>query len=124
MKTIHNINKWSFIITLVLYITIIGGLLAQIALGAIQIVLGIIILFHWKKLNIKTKRHLLLYWFIVLMYGLLWATDTFNTWKTSSMVLDPYILFICITPMLIASYSVYITHQSKTIIYELKPSYL
>ncbi|RKN17477.1 hypothetical protein D7035_14985, partial [Aquimarina sp. AD1] len=61
MKTIHNINKWSFIITLILYTTIIGGLLAQMALGVIQVVLGVIILFHWKKLNIKIKRHLLIY---------------------------------------------------------------
>ncbi|WP_405205345.1 hypothetical protein [Aquimarina sp. LLG6339-5] len=124
MKTIHSINKWSFIITLILYTTVIGGLLAQMALGVIQVVLGVIILFHWKKLSTKTKRHLLMYWFIVLTYGLLWATNMFNTWKTSSMVMDPYILFICIIPMLIASYSVYITYQSKININEFKPSYI
>ncbi|WP_027392609.1 hypothetical protein [Aquimarina latercula] len=124
MKTIHNINKWSFIITLILYTTIIGGLLAQMALGVIQVVLGVIILFHWKKLNIKIKRHLLIYWFIVLTYGLLWTTDIFNTWRTNSMVMDPYILFICIIPMLIASYSVYITYKSKININEFKPIYI
>jgi len=107
MKTTHNINKWSFIVTLLLYITVIGGLLAQIALGSIQIIISIILLLQLKKLNHESRKHISIYWVLVVMYGLTWFLfqPPFN-----DFFLFTYYIFI---PMSIAAYFVYITYRIK-----------
>ncbi|MDY8134486.1 hypothetical protein [Aquimarina sp. 2201CG5-10] len=102
MKTIHNINKWCFIITLVLYVTIYLGLIAQFFLGAIQVILALSILISWEKLQLTHKRHLSIYFGIAILYGLLWATEIINT--------DFAIVFMTVVPMSIAGYFVYITN--------------
>ncbi|WP_378177963.1 hypothetical protein [Aquimarina sp. SS2-1] len=108
MKTIHNINKWSFIITLLLYATVYFGLLAQILLGFIQVVLAIIVSLNWKNLNRKVKHLLFIYWGLIPTYGALWLTNAFNT--NNDIIL---ILLFCLIPMSIAAYFVYITYEIK-----------
>jgi len=66
MKTIYNINKWSFIITLVLYLTITWGLFSQIILGFIQLLLAFYILTHWKAFNSNIKKLISVYWIFVI----------------------------------------------------------
>ncbi len=102
MRIIHNINKWSFILTMLLYITIYYGMLAQILLGCIQVCLAIILLFHWYKFNLRKKRHLLIYVFIASCYGLFWLTDIVDS--------DYGFIFLTAVPMSIAGYFVYITN--------------
>ncbi len=118
MKIVHNINKWSFIITLLLYITVIGGLLAQIALGCIQVTLGIILLTYWQKLNNKSKIHILIYWGLVLIYGLTWFL--FQP-SSNDFLLFLYYVFI---PMGIAAYFVYITYRTKKASNEFQLTYI
>ncbi|MBW1296724.1 hypothetical protein [Aquimarina litoralis] len=119
MKTIHNINKWSFIITLLLYVTIYLGLLAQIPLGFIQFVLAFSILAHWKKLNNLSKKLIVGYWSLFVLY---WITFFILNQNLESMF---GLFFFSIIPMSIASYFVYVTYRIKKYQeqIELKPSY-
>ncbi|WP_103863658.1 hypothetical protein [Aquimarina sp. I32.4] len=112
IKTIHLINKWSFILTLALYLTIYLGLIAQIFLGGIQIILASILLFYWKKLDKEQKKHLITYACLVVLYGLLSLTSI----STSDLAL----LYLVIVPMSIAGYFVYVTYKIKNTTYEPK----
>ncbi|WP_299442520.1 hypothetical protein [uncultured Aquimarina sp.] len=118
MKTIHNINKWSFIITLFLYLSVIGGLLAQIVLGVVQVILGLNLLFNWKNLSSQSKKHVSVYWMIVLLYGFTWLILDFSFRDSVGFI------YFMLIPMSIASYFVYITYQIKKNSYEPKLDYL
>ncbi len=105
MKTMHNINKWSFIITLLLYVTFYFGLLAQILLGGTQITMSVVLLIKWKSFSIKLKKHIVAYFFLVALYGLLFFTDIKNT---SFMI-----IYMTVIPMSIAAYFLYLTYEIK-----------
>ncbi|MHA7059649.1 hypothetical protein ACWGOQ_0020655 [Aquimarina sp. M1] len=105
MKTIHKINKWSFIITLLLYLTVYLGLLAQIPLGFIQFVLALFILTRWKKLNPLSKRLISIYWLLFISY---WLAFYFLN-KSFEFVYG--LIFYAVIPMSIASYFVYTTFK-------------
>ncbi|MFD2564977.1 hypothetical protein [Aquimarina rubra] len=124
MKTIHNINKWSFIITLLLYMTVILGLLSQILLGFIQVIIAIIIFSKWKQHTYRIRKYLIIYFSIVALYGVFWLLGIAETFNTNSMVMDPSILYLCIIPMSIAAYFVYVTYQIKKSTHELKLDYI
>ena len=110
MKIIHNINAWSFGITLFLYLIIITGLfalIAQILLGGIQVLLAITILFFWGKLNSKNRILIASYWLITISYGLVclfFIEELDHIWP----------FYFIILPMSIAGYFVYVTYQIKT----------
>jgi len=106
MKTVYNINKWIFIITCVLYLTFYLGLLAQIVLGITQLLLALFLLIYWKSFTPNHKTHLLLYWTIILIYGLICLTEVYTFFKPIGSV-----LFFTLLPMLIAGYFVYVTQQ-------------
>ncbi len=103
MKIIHYINSISFIITLLLYITLIYGLIAQIFLGSIQVILAIILFAYWRKIKDIDKKHLAVYASLVVLFGLTCLTDILDT--------DFGIAYLMITPMSIAGYFVFITNQ-------------
>ncbi len=107
MKIIHTINQWSFGITLALYVTIIGGLLAQILLGVIQIFLAIIITIQWDKLENNIKKLLYGYWGTCAIYAIIYTSKLHH--------LNDYIgfLFFTLIPMSIAAYHLYITYRIK-----------
>lgn len=119
MKTIHNINKWSFIITLLLYITVYLGLLAQIPLGIIQFVLACSILAHWKKLNSISKKLIVSYWSFFALY---WITFFVFNQNFESLF---GLFFFSVIPMSIASYFVYVTYKIKKYVeqIEFRPAY-
>ena len=107
MKAIYLINKWSFIITLLLYTTFYGGLMAQMVLGGIQIIFGIILLCLWNSLTKPLRMHISLYWTLVILYGISW------------LLLEPsytdflFFMYYMLIPMSIAVYFVYITYLIK-----------
>ena len=106
MKTIHNINKWSYGITLVLYLTIYLGLIAQIVLGIIQVLLAVYLLIRgWKNNNIKEM--LGLYFVLTLIYFL--ASFILLSYEIGNEIM--VYLFAMIIPMAIASYFLFITSQ-------------
>ncbi len=104
MKLIYNINKWSLIITIFLYITIYYGLLAQIALGIIQLISAIILYYSWAHLNDKSKKHLIQYTIIVFIY----AIPFFIIYNKVPSFIGLTIVYVII-PLLIAFYFLYIT---------------
>ncbi len=110
MKIIHGINAWSFGITLFLYLLMITGLLAlvaQILLGGIQVLLAIIILFYWGRLNPQNKILITSYWLITISYGLIsyfFIEELDHIWP----------FFFIILPMSIAGYFVIVTYKIKT----------
>ncbi|WP_299258021.1 hypothetical protein [uncultured Aquimarina sp.] len=118
MKTTHNINKWSFIITLLLYLTVYLGLLAQIPLGFIQFILALSILSRWKELNPLSKKLISIYWFLFISYWLAFYLLNQSFENTYGLI------FYAVIPMGIASYFVYTTYQIKKEIHELKPDYI
>ncbi len=110
MKKIYLINQLIFIITLILYLTIVLGLYAQIILGIFQVLSSLLLIFHWKTFSYKTKKLLQTYWLIIIIYGFMWLFD----WKIYN---SPYVVIIgiMILPMMIAGYFLYIIHTIKKI---------
>lgn len=105
MRKLHKVNIWMYGITLVLYITVIGGLLAQILLGIGQVVMSIILLSRYSELTKKEKTHLNTYYALAGSYLIL----IFAT--AESMFINGYmiILFYMVIPMAIGGYFVYVT---------------
>ena len=110
MKTLYNINKVVFILTLVLYVTLYFGLLSQILLGGIQVLSAAILFFSWKIFNAKTKEYLKLYWVITTLYSICWLFK----WESFN---DTFIIIfgVIILPMSIAGYFLYILNSIKHI---------
>lgn len=106
MKKIHTINKWAYCITLVLYLTLYLGLIAQIILGAIQIILAIFLLIRYRK-DDAAKDMLSLYAILTLFYFLV----SFTLIKSN---VDNHLiayLFMMILPMSIGGYFLFVTSQ-------------
>lgn len=108
MKIIHNINKWSYGITLLLYITIYLGMIAQIALGGIQVILAIFLFSRYASLDDKTKPRLLVYATLTILYLLIFAL-----WDALGGSSNDFIVITGITvlPMSLATFFVFITHK-------------
>ncbi|MFP2996209.1 hypothetical protein ABN763_09860 [Spongiivirga sp. MCCC 1A20706] len=108
MKTLHSINIWSYSITLLLYLTIYLGMLAQILLGIIQLVMFCFLIFNSKNVPLTTKKRLSIYGSLVIIYGLISILV-----KDLSSTNDIYMLFWTLIPMLLASFFVFITYKLK-----------
>lgn len=108
MKKIYYINLIAFIITLLLYLTIWLGLIAQIALGFIQLILSLILRFDF---NYSDKRkHLNYYHLIVIFYsGLFFIPVVFESFMNNIFGIIIYIIL----PMSIASYFTWIVDSPK-----------
>ena len=106
MKKLYQLNKIVLIITAILYLTIILGLNAQIVLGVIQLLSALSISLIWNKFNFRHKKHLLIYWTIVIIYGIGWYLniEINDQW---------WIIVMIIIPMSIATYFVWILSNLK-----------
>jgi hypothetical protein len=103
MRIAQKINKFSFITTLILYLTLYLGLYAQVVLGVIQILIALYISFNMQLLTQKMKYQIINYWVYVILYSIL-ATSFFNDWidfNDNNLLL---IITIIILPMSIATY--------------------
>lgn len=112
MRLLHNINKWSYGITLLLYITIYLGMIAQIALGGIQVILAIILFGRYQRLDGKTKRRLLVYATLTVLYLLAFALwDLLGIPNLNDDFIE--ITGITVLPMALATFFVFITHKLR-----------
>ena len=109
MKALHYINCFFYVITLAPYATVyyaFFGMYAQIALGVVQLLLAVIVLIGFRQ-HKRIKRHISNYWVMALLNLLIILiinkTNLINYGAAT-------ITFVFVTPMLIASYFVYITY--------------
>ena len=107
MKLTHLINKIATYTTLVLYLLVYTGMLAQIILGPIQLILAITItVLYYKELDTKNKKLLKTYWLAVAIVPL-FAYASLN-WIADGVLI---ILSLFIYPMYIACYFLYATSK-------------
>ena len=95
--------------TLLLYLTIFLGLYAQIVLGFFQVIVALVLLGFLGKLSKKLTKHLIVYWIIVLLYGLLYLLEV----KIFNIMGDLWWFVIVVVPMSIAGYFTYVLESLK-----------
>lgn len=107
-NTVTLLNRVIFGITLVLYLTVIFGLYAQIVLGAYQVLIAVTLLFFMRRISIKNQKLLAIYWFLVISYGLLWLFDCFRNLN------GLWVITFIVIPLGIAGYFTFILESLKT----------
>ena len=109
MKILHTINTWSFTITVLLYITIFGGLMAQFILGIIQVIMALYLTYQMNK-NGKIHTAIRTYWSCVITYLiLLFVFSNINIYPHELLVW----IYLGVIPMVLAGYFVHITKTLK-----------
>jgi len=103
MKRVYQFNIVIYVITLFLYLTVIYGMLFQIALGFIQVVTSFIILMNLKSANKKSELHLFIYYCILIVYAIVF--------KSIIDLEENY--WIIIAAMPIATYFLYVLKIAK-----------
>ncbi|WP_179367691.1 hypothetical protein [Winogradskyella forsetii] len=108
MKKLYDINKWLIIITLLLYLTFYGGILAQVILGLVQIIMSIKIMTHFSKLSKIVKTSFIIYVTLtvslIVVYG--------NIMHNGNGGLELMFLVIIVT-LFLAIFHLYITYKIK-----------
>jgi hypothetical protein len=100
MKNIIVTNRVMMGITLVLYITIVYGLMFQLLLGFFQLISGLCFLFFWKRLSKHIQSAMLLYYMVSLVYLAIYFSGLFDIWDNW--------FFVIVIPYGIAIYFTYI----------------
>lgn len=101
IKSIRNVNRVMLGITIVLYFTIIFGMLFQMVLGTFQVICGLILLVHFKKFKFTYHNGLLLYMLGLIMYLFFWRFGILDQMKWEvAFIIIPAIYAIAFTVML------------------------
>ncbi|WP_179319226.1 hypothetical protein [Winogradskyella helgolandensis] len=108
MKYLYNINKLLIIITALLYLTFWGGIMAQIVLGAVQIIMSISILVHFSEQSTLVKHLFIAYIITTISIILLFRIITHNGNGGFELIF----LWLFIT-MALALFHLYITYKIK-----------
>lgn len=106
MKIIYIINKVLLIATIVLYATLYLGLYAQVVLGVIQIISAFLLLFFWNDLQKEHKKMLLLYYTLVVIYGVACLIN----WNVDNEMLI-FLFGLILIPMGMAVYFTILLHK-------------
>lgn len=107
ISIIRNINRVVLGVTIVLYLTVIFGLLAQIVLGIFQLIVALVLVFNWSKLTSSNKKKLIFYLIVAGTYlALLFLTN---------VPLQKFLwMFVVIIPMTLVVYFTYFLESIKT----------
>ena len=101
MKTLEKINKIALFTTLILFLTVYLGLLAQIPLGIIQVVSAIYLTIKTYNKSDYAKKHLSNYWIVTIVeLSLLYLQSHY--YQTSNDAIEWSLMLIF--PMSIAIY--------------------
>ena len=122
MKLLHKINFILFILNLILYLTISGGMFAQLVLGPAQLTIAFIITIrYYRALSQYLQLLLIAYWLLAVAdltcLALLVRNPVYNDFLY--MGLTNVVAFP--TAMCIAAYSLYITFSANKHFNPLKP---
>ncbi|WP_282165990.1 hypothetical protein [Cellulophaga baltica] len=109
MKILHTINRWSFIMTVLLYITIFGGLIAQFILGIIQVIIALYLTYKMNK-NGLVHKAIRTYWSYVIPYLLLLLIFSNSNINPNELLVW---IYLAVIPMALAGYFVHITQTLK-----------
>lgn len=108
MRKLYDINKWSSKITLLLYFTFWGGIMAQTLLGVLQIVMSVYILVHFNQLSRIIKTLFITYIIATISTIGLFKITSNNGGEGLGL------MFICIiVSMILAIFHLYITYKIK-----------
>jgi hypothetical protein len=108
MKIIHTINSFATWATILLYITVYFGMLAQLVLGPLQLILATILsVRYYKELDQRYKNLALYYWAAAVSAlataGFAWLADLENIVLT--------IVAVFVIPMTVACYFLFVTDK-------------
>jgi len=109
MKILHTINTWSFTITVLLYITIFGGLIAQFIIGIVQVLIALYLTYQMNK-NGLVHKAIRTYWSYVIPYLLLLLIFSNSNLNPDELLIW---IYLAVIPMALAAYFVYITKTLK-----------
>lgn len=103
MKLVQKINKFCFITTLMLYLTIYLGLYAQIVLGTLQLLIALYVSLNIKLLEEYQKKQIINYWIYVGLYSIL-AIAFIKEWLKFNDSIFLLVFIVILLPMSIATY--------------------
>lgn len=111
MKTLRKINNIAFYTTLILFITVYLGMLAQIPLGIIQVISAIIITYKMFLKSDYAKKHLTIYWIFTLTELYLFYLEQYHYQSSNDFI---ELLLMVFFPMAIAIYfKIIMNHITK-----------
>ena len=111
MKTLRKINNIAFYTTLILFITVYLGMLAQIPLGIIQVISAIILSYNVYQKSSYAKKHLTIYWILTLLELFLFYLEHYKYQSSNDFIELSLIVFF---PMAIAIYfKIIMNHITK-----------
>ena len=108
LNSMVNLNRVFMGITFLLYTTFYLGVLFQIALGACQVIISLVLLFHRDNLTVNAKENLLIYWKAILLFGICCLVNSFYQNNVFSIIL------YLVIPMIIAfCFSIFLEELKK-----------
>ena len=111
MKTLRKINNIAFYTTLILFITVYLGMLAQIPLGIIQVISAIILSYNVYQKSSYEKKNLTIYWILTLLELFLFYLEHYKYQSSNDFIELSLIVFF---PMAIAIYfKIIMNHITK-----------
>jgi hypothetical protein len=114
MKNLHLINKIATIITLLLYLTISGGMLAQLILGPAQLIMAFIIMVRfYRTISHSLKWLLIIYWLLAISDLICLVLILQNPVYSDILYMGLTNVIAFPVAMCIAAYFVYVTYKIK-----------
>ena len=111
MKTLRKLNNIAFYTTLILFITVYLGMLAQIPLGIIQVISAIILSYNVYLKSNYAKKHLTIYWILTLTELILLYLEHYQYQSSNDFIELSLMVFF---PMAIAIYfKIIMNHITK-----------
>ena len=108
MKNFYQINSWLIPITILLWFTFLGGIIAQTVLCPTQIIMSISIIINFKKLPKSIQQLFIIYVILTTSIILLFR----QIGNTGHGGIELMFLFIIVTQIL-ALFHLYITYKIK-----------
>jgi hypothetical protein len=108
INVVYIINKVCYIITLLLFTTVIFGFFAEIILGGIQLISALLLFIFWDQYSKKQREKVGIYWGIVTVYFLLWM----GNWEVLPFALV-FIVGVGLIPMGIGWYFITLLRELK-----------
>lgn len=110
MKYTFNVVLWSYIVTLLLYITVLLGMIAQLFLGIIHLMVAAYLYLNYQRLETPDRQRLNFYMALVVFYFLGLGLNESWEMDQNDAVLVTYLFII---PMLIGAYFVWVVHKIR-----------